>query len=116
MIQFGQKQFDVFKDRASSEFLDDMVLQVARFFPASIHDNPAQTRVRLSKAIDRAAAFGLVGKSDVCKFINLTCLLGEQFYRHQDLNWLTELLSGDAPDRMSIAYDILIRQLRLRDL
>ena len=113
MLQINQQQLNMFREHARVRFAKKMISHVVEFFPnIYLFEGEKRIEMRIYAAIDQAAMFGLVGKSEVCKFINLTFMFGDNFYNKPNMQWVSDILGSKSNDRMSNLYELVIRQLQ----
>ncbi len=116
LLRINQSQFNFFRRSLRARFVVDMEQHVNLFFPDVYRrERPEQIRSRILAAINHAETFGLTGRSDVCKFINLKVMFGDDFFDKPNLAWAKDMLVGNSTDRMSNLYEIVIRQLQLHN-
>jgi hypothetical protein len=93
MLTIRQEQFAVLSQLEVEKFADWVFTHLQRFFPAQCR---AAGDVRISEmieyGIERAAAYNLTSKRDVCKYIDLMVVFGRDFDTDSRLPWAGELL------------------------
>lgn len=94
MLVLRQSQIEVFSILEAQKFEDWMVSHLQRFFPlrcATLGNGKLRETIRRCTA--RAANHGIRTKRDVCKFVDLVIVLGEDFDSGEPANWASKILS-----------------------
>lgn len=66
----------------------------------------------VSLAVDRAKSYGLRSERDVCRFLNLSAVLGADFDRLPDFKWIADELSSRDVSSPSARLDRVFAQLQ----
>ncbi len=94
MLTIRQAQFAVFSKLAVRKFEDWMVAHLERFFPRQARElGELKLRETIQYGIDRAAAYDVTIKRDVCKYIDLMIVFGRDFDTDKRFRWAAEILS-----------------------
>jgi hypothetical protein len=107
MLTIRQEQVRVL---AQSLFESWMADHLAQFFPEEISAlDPAEIRSRIRAAVERARRHGFLADSQVCRFVDLTFILGPAFDQDHGLPWAADILSDprvkDPAMRMDLLYE-----------
>jgi len=80
---------------------------------------PAGTREAVRYGIERARTYGFEAESDLCQYIDLMFLFGQDFEEAPELAWAGEILKDRSPespgDRMRRLFEAAVRHLRQLD-
>jgi hypothetical protein len=101
VFKVRREQMEAYREAAVRDFEGRMVEHVARCFPdhfATLGEDGLRQVIRAG--VQRAGAHGVVAARDVCKFIDLMLVFGEEFDRER--GWAREILEaqGDPFQRM----------------
>ena len=114
MLQLQPEQLALFSRLARERFLDDEVQRLRRLRPAeAARANDAALLAFVERALERAQPYGIVGVSDVQRFIELTLRLGPAFEdetRWQPVCVLLEDTAVSARIRLDRVDALLARQ------
>ena len=94
MLTIRASQIAVFSQLEIEKFQDWMLSHLQRFFPERCGiAGEARLRETIRIGIDRAAAYDLHFRSDVCKYIDLMVVFGRDFDKDARYPWVvsTEL-------------------------
>lgn len=93
-LAIRREQMAIFSHAEVEKFVDWMLVHLRRFFPrqTTLQDE-LQLRRTVESGIQRASAYGLTAKRDVCKYIDLMLVLGENFDTDKQLPWAAQILS-----------------------
>lgn len=94
MLTIRDEQFKAFSQAGVKKFEEWMLAHLRRFFPKEclvLGDAPVLETIR--KGIDRAAAYEMTSKSDVCKYIDLMVVFGPDFDTDKRFPWAGEVLA-----------------------
>jgi hypothetical protein len=98
MLTLRPSQVQVFSEAALKRFEDRMVVHLNKFFPGQCKTAAEpELRATIQYGIKRAAAYGIVGARDVCKYIDLMILFGRDFDKDPELPWASAALSATYP-------------------
>jgi hypothetical protein len=96
-------------DTQRREFEDTMIEFLYEHFPEECKELGSYvTRAEVRKGIDRAAVYNIVDEHDVCMYIELMFILGENFDIDLKYPWAEEILSEDTwdpSDKIERVYD-----------
>jgi hypothetical protein len=82
VLRITETQREILSLAARGAFEHRVLLHLERFFPAHCAAlGPEATRRAISRGVDRAASYRIVGQRDVCNFIDVMFLFGEDFDR-----------------------------------
>lgn len=95
---------------ASGMFEAWIVSHLAEFFQEEISGlAPAEIHIRIRAAVEKARQFGFLGDSELCRYIDLSFILGPSFDRDPSLPWAAEILLdkrlNDSEMRMDLLYE-----------
>jgi hypothetical protein len=99
-----QSQIEIFSELEVRRFEDWMLSHLQRFFPLRCTAlGERELRESIQSGIDRAAHYEIRTKRDVCKFIDLMFVLGEDFDSVEPSKWATKILlrPGDSRSKMN---------------
>jgi hypothetical protein len=91
-----------------------MVSHLRRFFPlqcATLDEGELRESIRSGTV--RAARYGIRTRRDVCKFIDLMIMLGEDFDSVEPANWASKILSRPGDSGMKMKTLLLAAKRRL---
>jgi len=114
MLTIRQSQIEIFSAVEVRRFEDWMVSHLRRFFPlqcAALAE--AELRESIQRGIVRAARYGIRTKRDVCKFIDVMIVLGEDFDSAEAPDWARKILSRPGDSGMKIKTLLLVAKRRL---
>ena len=101
MLTIRSEQYAAFSQAANKRFENQVVLHLNKHFPKQCKAlGEPQLRETIQYGIQRAAAYGITGKSDVCKYINVMVLFGRDFDTNRRFPWAGEILSIDTNPSM----------------
>jgi hypothetical protein len=96
MLKIRQEQLDVLAEIPKLEFQRQMISHVAEFFPKqSAALEPAGVLSLIKDSIMIAGSYGIEGRADVVRFINLAFLFGAGF--NKKLPWANNILNSPIP-------------------
>jgi hypothetical protein len=88
-----QAQINAFSQVEVQKFEDWMVQHLNRFFPSqSKSAGEVQLRDTIRYGIRRAASYGITDRRDVCKYIDLAVVLGQDFDTGRRSRWAAQIL------------------------
>jgi len=88
-------QLAAFSQAEARKFEDWMLLHLRQFFPGHCQSlDDQQLRQRVAHGISRAATYGITGKRDVCKYLQLMTVFGPDFDADQRFPWAREVLQA----------------------
>lgn len=109
-----QSQIDVFSRVEVRRFEDWMVAHLREFFPLQCATlDEGELRECTRSGIASAARYGIRTKRDVCKFIDLMIVLGEDFDSSEPANWASIILSRPGDPGMKMKTLLLAAKHRL---
>jgi hypothetical protein len=93
MLTIRQEQMVAFRKAELEKFVDHVSTHVRKFFPKQAEELGREGELALIRyGIERAARYGITGRSDVLKYIDLSILLGRQFDVDPKLPWAGKIL------------------------
>jgi hypothetical protein len=114
MLIIRNSQLQVFGEQQSLQFIDAAFSHLERCFPGKLETlGEAVARDVIRRGIDRARRHGFTTQRLVCRFIDLTLVLGVEF--DQDLRWAVEILQRHdlpADERMQLLFPAAIQHLK----
>lgn len=98
MLTIRKEQMAICAEAMTKSFETRMMAHIRRFFPKrylSLGESGARETIRCG--MSRAAAYAIRGERDLCKYIDLMMVLGQDFDRSP---WATSILtdSSKTPD------------------
>ena len=106
MLTIRKEQWELLAKPELQKFEDWMHDHVLKFLSREIHGcRPGADWELIRTGRDRAAAYGITGRSDVCKYIDLMMVFGRDFDTDARYPWAGEILnrlSGSAKMRAAI--------------
>jgi hypothetical protein len=90
MLVIRADQMAAFGASIRRRFEDEMASHLATFFPELCPANREGLGALIRRNIDKALAYGIERELDVCKFLDLTMALGENF--DQEIDWARHVL------------------------
>lgn len=108
-------QMAVFSELEVRKFEEWMLVHLRRFFPRECRAaDEKQLRETIQYGIERAAAYGVNSKRDVCKYIDLMIVFGKNFDTDPRYSWAGQILGepGDSSAKMRSAVLAAQRHLR----
>lgn len=97
------------------KFEEWMLAHLKKFFPARSHA-AGESRIReiIHSGIERAAAYEINSKRNVCKYIDLMVLFGRHFDTDKRFPWAKEILARTTPSvtKMRSLQEAAQRHLR----
>ncbi len=98
-MKLRKEQLKTFSEPKLKEFEEFMVGHLNKWFPEECNAlGEKDTRRRIRQGVDRAERYAIVGRRDVCKFIDLMFALGPKFDEDPALPWAERILGNDALD------------------
>jgi hypothetical protein len=93
MLTIRPQQMRVF---ANAKLESWIVEHLAEFFPDEIAGlDSAEILSRVRAAIEQADRHGLVTDSQMCRYVDLTFILGPAFVQDPNLRWAAEILADE---------------------
>jgi hypothetical protein len=110
-------QMDVVRDELRSRLVKTVTVHARECFPEECAAmGEEQLLHRMEDAAAAAARWGLGSPQDVCRFVNLSMILGPGFDSDPKLKWIYEMLSDagvpSRSQRLSLVYAEAVRRLR----
>ena len=118
MLTIRKEPWDLFAKVEVEKFEDWVHGHVRKFFPAEYRTaGEAQIRELIRHGRERAAAYGFVGKPDVCRYIDLMVVLGRDFDRDPGLPWAAAILQKprDPAAKMHFLYQAATDYINRRE-
>ena len=98
-MKIRKEQMQAFSEPKLKEFEDFMVGHLNKWFPEEGQKlGEKEVRHRIRDGIDRADGYGIVGRRDVIKFIDVAFALGPAFDEDPNLPWAGRILENVALD------------------
>jgi hypothetical protein len=95
MLVIRREQMEVFRRLAREQFENQMSDHLRKFFPAQLaHLDDRQLSVCITRAIDRAAGYGLTTRRSCGHFLNLAATFGWDFDTREENAWIGDWLSN----------------------
>ncbi len=116
-MNLRQGQLDALSEPQRREFEEFMVAHLQKWFPdecSALGDEGMRLRIRTGMA--RAEPYGLVGRRDVCKFIDVSFVLGPKFDQDPALPWAARILAARDLDPSAKADQLVAAALEQRRL
>jgi hypothetical protein len=105
MLTIRQEQFQTL---GRAMFESWMAGHLAEFFAEEMSGlEPAEIRSRIRAAVEQAGRYGFVADSQVCRYVDLTFILGPDFDRDPSLPWVGEILSDERLKSPAMRMDLL---------
>ena len=97
MLSIRKEQMAVFREPAIEAFVDKMVVHLNKCFPDKCNamDEP-KLRELVKYGIQRAASYKISSERDVCKYVDLMMVFGQDFDQDLKLPWAAEILNNTA--------------------
>jgi hypothetical protein len=98
-----KSQFELFSTQEVQKFEDWMVSHLQKFFPSQCEPlGEGELRAFIQLGIVRAAHYEIREKREVCRFIDLMMVFGQDFDSSEQTSWAAEILSrpGDSGMKM----------------
>ena len=93
MLTIRREQLKVFSQADEAKFEAWMLAHLNNFFPRQCAAlGGTKLRETIKEGIKRAAAYEIVAKSDVCKYIDLMVVFGRDFDSDKRFPWAAEIL------------------------
>ena len=115
MLTIRQEQINVFSQWEVEKFRRWMLSHLAKFFPAECR-SAGEVRLReiVRNGIERAAAYQITAKRDVCKYIDLMLVFGRDFDTDGRLPWAGKILASRVPSTQRMRDLLTAAQRHLR--
>ncbi len=99
-MKLRQAQLEAFSEPQLQDFEDFMVGHLNKWFPdacQALGDDGTRRRIRMG--VERAERYDILGRRDVCKYIDVMFTLGPGFDEDPELPWARQILAprGEAP-------------------
>jgi len=95
MLKLNRRQIQAMDTLAFDRFVARMVRHIQVFFPERyLHDDDRAMQAMVRGVVEKARRYGINGKDDVCRFLNLCMLLGADFDENPQHVWVQEILSN----------------------
>lgn len=100
MLTIRPEQLKVFSLAEVQKFEDWMLGHLQRFFHRRCEAiGERELRKTIQDGIQRAAAYGITDRRDVCKYIDLMVVFGHGFDTDPRLSWACDILGGPRAPR-----------------
>ena len=115
MLIIRQEQMDEFIRIAAKSFEDWMLVHLKNFFPDEYQAlGDPEIRETIKYGIGKAESYGITTEREVCKYIDLMFVLGQDFDTNPDLPWVQEILQDetlpDPEERMNRLCNMAIQK------
>ena len=104
-------------DASKARYEDRMTEHLRRCFPDQCEkmDEPGIRRI-IAQGIEHAKRYNIVTERDVCLFIDLMFIFGEEFDTSPNLPWMSEILTDphrtDPSRKIDHLYDVALEVLK----
>lgn len=96
-MRIRRDQIDHFSNDATGRFTDRMLAHLRKHFPDRCNIlNDEQIRSTIQLGIQRSSSYGVTAERDVCKYIDMMMVFGDDFDRRLDLPWAQQILNAEA--------------------
>ncbi|OJH42804.1 hypothetical protein [Cystobacter ferrugineus] len=96
MLKLETHQASQLQSNSMDQFLTQAIQHLRRELPEHcVGRTDQQLRDRVKSCIQRAQKYGLMGKREIMCFVDVTCLLGEEFDTDSRHPWARALLDSD---------------------
>jgi hypothetical protein len=89
-----RSQMDTFSNAAASRFAEKMIVHLRKCFPSrceALSDN--QIHEMIGFGIQRSSSYGITAERDVCKYIDVMMVFGQDFDQNQAIPWAQQILN-----------------------
>lgn len=99
MLVIRDRQMDSLEKHAHEQFERRMTSHLKRFFPSEYEKagEPATTEM-IRRGIQNASGLGFKSERDVCLYLSLMYVFGEDFETNPELGWVPAILGDEAID------------------
>jgi hypothetical protein len=95
-VKLRKAQLEAFSEPQLKEFEEFMVGHLRKWFPRECKAlREEETRRRIRQGVTRAEEYAIVGRRDVCKFIDLMFALGPKFDDDAARPWARRILDDE---------------------
>jgi hypothetical protein len=96
MLTIREEQLRAFRKVEVQKFVDQAAIHVGKFFPKQCRElGHDKLRELIRDGIQTGSRYGITGKADVLKYIDLTVLFGRDFDVNPELPWAAETLKSE---------------------
>lgn len=96
MLTIRREQMKVFRKQRYERFLDRLARHARRFFPEQTNDLDGEALRRVCRSLVlRGSRYGFETERDLCKFLNVAFVFGEEFDEDPHLPWTRPYLEDD---------------------
>ena len=111
MLVIRKAQMDMFAARNDGLFAQELVPGLRAAFPDETKTrSDAALTEHAREALAQARGYGLAGKRDVARFVNITVLFGLDWARRDETRWMHETLLDDALGRPAQRLEWLVAE------
>jgi len=112
MLVSGQ-QMNTLGDASRASFVDRMVVHLRKCFPDQCKKmDEARIRQIIGEGIENARRYAIVSERDVCLYIDLMFIFGEDYDTSPKYPWASEILNdparSDPRRKMDHLYDVAL--------
>jgi hypothetical protein len=101
MLAIRREQWSIFSQTEVQKFEDWMVSHLQKFFPGNCRRmGEANLRQSIQHGIHRAGTYGITAKRDVCKYIDVMIVLGQDFDKDERIAWAARILQQQSGSRV----------------
>lgn len=111
MLLIRETQMDALRNELLERFVDEVLDHVREFFDVRCTElGEDGTRALIRDSIDRALAYGIERKNEVCKFVDISFVFGRGFDQEQP--WAQPILRSDSPpeQRLQELFEVAVRR------
>jgi ADP-heptose:LPS heptosyltransferase len=114
MLIIRRQQLAVFSQVEVRKFEDWMLVHLKKFFPAQCAAaGDEEIRKLVRHGVDRAGRYGIKSRADVCKYIDLMIVFGQNFDTDKRHRWAREILTGRGGSEVKMKSLLRTAKLRL---
>lgn len=96
MLTIRREQMNVFRKQRHERFLDRLARHARRFFPEQTKSFDDGTLRQICRSLVlRGSRYGFETERDLCKFLNVAFVFGEEFDQDPDIPWIRPYLDDD---------------------
>jgi len=116
MVIIRNEQMDKLGKDEARKFEDKMVAHLKEFFPDTCEElGEPGVRKSIRHGVERAESYGLVDEQDVCTYIDVMYVFGQDFDRDPECPWASRILNDksidDPGDRADMLHEEALTQV-----
>ena len=97
MLSIRKEQMVVFREPAVNDFVKRVMVHLNKCFPAKCEAmGEAKVRAMVKYGSQRAVSYRVSSERDVCKYIDLMLVFGQDFDQDPKLPWASSILNNQA--------------------